>query len=714
MKANKENALTPKDFADKKIVLLADEAHHMAAGTRAGGVRQMELFQSWEETVTKIFNSNHDNVLLEFTATHDYENTHMVKRYRNKVIYRYDLKDYRNDKFSKDIEIVKSDFNLEDRILQALILSIYKQHIALKYKIQLKPVILFKAHKTIQQSRENKSNFHELIHNLTENKIDRIRQSDVDIVQCAFQYFDEHNITSEQLSRRLKWYFQETHCLSVNNEKEKETNQILVNTLEDDNNQIRAIFAVQKLNEGWDVLNLFDIVRCYETRDTRFGRPGTTTMSEAQLIGRGARYFPFVVPDTDDEEIPPEYQDKYRRKFDNNPNHDLRVLEELHYHSINNSRYISEIRAALKDEGIIDETVVTQKIQLKDPFKETNLYKYGVVWKNERKKRDYGNVQSFNDLVKLSVRQENHKHRITSGRGGTTTAMDDAANNDTQGSSSTDINLIDIERHIVESAIARNPFFKFSTLKIYFPHLTSMQDFITSESYLGGLAITFIGDLSQLDNDPSQKLTACCDLLDKIVSELSKQITDYEGTKHFHYQHIKSVFCSKPLRFSGDSPHVNTDSIQFEDIFVRKKDWYAFDGLYGTSEERGLLRFLDRWITDRRDDYEEIYLLRNERHFSIYNFFDGRTFQPDFVLFLQERNGDLKTYQLFIEPKGKHLVKQDQWKENFLNEFRTLGDVQLLIENNEYRIFGVGRFYNIEWENEFRDKLNGIIEDNQQ
>jgi type III restriction enzyme len=26
-------------------------------------------------------------------------------------------------------------------------------------------------------------------------------------------------------------------------------------------NRIRAIFAVQKLNEGWDVLNLFDIVR---------------------------------------------------------------------------------------------------------------------------------------------------------------------------------------------------------------------------------------------------------------------------------------------------------------------------------------------------------------------------------------------------------------------------------------------------------------------
>ena len=40
-------------------------------------------------------------------------------------------------------------------------------------------------------------------------------------------------------------------------------------------------------------LNLFDIVRCYETRDSGKGKIGTTTTSEAQLIGRGARYFPF-------------------------------------------------------------------------------------------------------------------------------------------------------------------------------------------------------------------------------------------------------------------------------------------------------------------------------------------------------------------------------------------------------------------------------------
>ena len=111
----------------------------------------------------------------------------------------------------------------------------------------------------------------------------------------------------------------------MNDEKEKENYQILVNTLEDKNNRIRAIFAVQKLNEGWDVLNLFDIVRCYEVRDTGRARIGSTTMSEAQLIGRGARYFPFVLPESND---------RFRRKFDGDLENELRVLEELHYHSI--------------------------------------------------------------------------------------------------------------------------------------------------------------------------------------------------------------------------------------------------------------------------------------------------------------------------------------------------------------------------------------------
>ncbi|MCY4402274.1 MAG: DEAD/DEAH box helicase family protein [Candidatus Poribacteria bacterium] len=182
----RENALTFADFKENKIVFLADEAHHINVQTKA----QQELFENWENTVEDIFTSNNDNLLLEFTATHDYQTPAMVDKYRNKVIYRYDLVNFRKDGFSKEIEIARSDFGHRDRILQAIIISEYKQLVAAEYKIQLKPVILFKAQRTIKQSEENKTVFHKLIDGLTGNQIDRIQQeSEFKIVQRAFDFF---------------------------------------------------------------------------------------------------------------------------------------------------------------------------------------------------------------------------------------------------------------------------------------------------------------------------------------------------------------------------------------------------------------------------------------------------------------------------------------------------------------------------------------------
>ncbi|GAI54588.1 unnamed protein product, partial [marine sediment metagenome] len=228
------------------------------------------------------------NLLLEFTATLDYFHRNIVNKYRKKVIYRYDLQQYRNERYSKDVYIVQSDFDENDRILQALIVSQYKQDVAASNRINLKPVILFKAQRTIEQSKQSKANFHNIIENLSADDIERIRNiSTIPLVQNAFDFFNQHGITSQQLTSRLKAEFNESRCLSVNEEIEKEKQQIRLNSLEDKDNPIRAIFAVQKLNEGWDVLNLFDIVRCYEGRDSRAGRPGRTTIAEAQLIGRG-------------------------------------------------------------------------------------------------------------------------------------------------------------------------------------------------------------------------------------------------------------------------------------------------------------------------------------------------------------------------------------------------------------------------------------------
>ena len=709
MTTEKENTLTYENFADNKIVLLADEAHHMNVSTRSR--YQRELFDSWENTVEGIFKSNLNNLLLEFTATHDYENRNMIEKYQNKVLYRYDFTNFRNDLFSKDVILVHSDLDLQARILQALILNQYKQYIAAKYSIQLKPVILFKAQKTIMQSRENKANFHKLIDELTGDQINRIRSSEAEIVQCAFRFFDKKNISSEQLAQHLRSDFQERYCLSVNDEAEKETYQILVNTLEHKDNLIRAIFAVQKLNEGWDVLNLFDIVRCYETRDTRFNRPGSTTVSEAQLIGRGARYFPFTISENVNEsDLLVNSDDKFRRKFDENLNHELRVLEELHYHSVNDSRYISEIRIALRDEGIIDQTIEPRELKLKDEFKETELYRKGVIWLNERMPRDNQHVKSFDDLAKLSVKEKHHEHTIRGDTSGVVTIME---NGDTEVPQNTDSKVVwmcEIERNIVQSAIARNPFFTFKSLKRYFPRLTSMHDFITSEDFLSGLGIIFKGNLHQLNDNHTEKLHACCDVLGKIESDIRKQITEYKGTKQFHEKRINEIFVDKILKFNAGNSRADEDP-ETKNI-IRKSSWFAFNDLYGTSEENAFVELMNRWIREAEAIYKEIYLLRNERHFAIYNFSDGQAFEPDFVLFLCKQNGELLNYQLFVEPKGRHLIKDQQWKEEFLKEIRVDRRSRVLTENHKYRVIGVGRFYNEQREREFEETLNAALAEN--
>ena len=534
----KENALTFDDFKKKKIALLSDEAHHMNVSTRTqmeldltGGKPSQAEKPTWENTVEKICNANDDNLLLEFTATFDDKTSAIVEKYWNKVIYRYDLVQFRNDKYSKDIEIVRTDFSLEGRILQAIILNHYKESVAAAYKIQLKPVILFKG-KTISDSEKNKADFHKLMDNLTRNDIDRIRRSEVPIIKQAFRFFDKHNISSERLTRDLKTDFQEKYCLAVNSKIEREKYQVEVNRLEEKDNPIRAIFAVQMLSEGWDVLNLFDIVRCYDTGSTGHNKIGKTTIAEAQLIGRGARYYPFTLPG---------HEDKYQRKFDEDIEHELRVLEEFHYHSINDLPYITEIKTALVKRGLMDEQTVTRKLKLKKEFKETDLYKYGVIWVNKQVPRDYQHIKSFEDLASLSVKKKWHEHTIYEGSGGGTGMTESDHTYTTRSKNSKDIPLTDIEKNIVQTAIARNPFFQFASLKQYFPQLKSMHEFRTSDNFLGGLKITFKGSFSQWEDEASEKLRACCDLLEKIEAELREKITGQEGTKYFYKEQIRDV-----------------------------------------------------------------------------------------------------------------------------------------------------------------------------
>lgn len=687
----KENSVTYEDFENKKLVLIADEAHHLSAGTKSGN-----LLGSWEDTVEKIHQSNFDNLLLEFTATLDYSSKEIVEKYQNKVLYKYDLAQFRIDKFSKEINLVRSHYEEEERILQALILNLYRQELATSHNVNLKPVILFKAKRTIKESEENKVKFHQLIEELSERKIEKIKNtSTVSIVQKAFQFFANKGISDNEIVNRIQRNFKEENCLSANNDSEAEKNQILLNTLEDENNPIRAIFAVQKLNEGWDVLNLFDIVRLYEGRDGNNNKPGKTTLSEAQLIGRGARYYPFAL------EVG---QDPYTRKYDDDISNDLKVLEELYYHTKEDSRYISELKKALVESGIYEdeENLVTKQLTLKLEYKKSEHYQKDYVFFNKKVPKNFHNIQSFSDL---GVKRTDYRHTLSSGIGRMSSAFFEMENpiSNEEVIKGKDILLTNIPTHIIRFALSQNPFFYHDNLTHYFPHLNSIMDFIESKDYLGELKITFKGTHNRLqDITHFDYLQALNGLLQSIEAEIKGNSTDYEGSE-FIKKYVHQVFTDKEIRVrKGDKREDGQESL------VGNKPWYAYNANYGTSEEKSFIELFARKFESLQQRYEDIYILRNERELAIYDK-QGRRFEPDFLLFCKQKEENI-AYQVFIEPKGKHLIAHDKWKEDFLNEIAE--DKKLIeIHSDKYLLTAVP-FYNYSNENEFAKTLTNVLEMN--
>lgn len=708
----RENVLTFEDFEDKKIVLLADEAHNLSAETAGKHNKtEEEERRNWESTVLTILNANtgKDNVLLEFTATARLEESYpeIIQKYKNKAIYRYDLKEYRLDKFSKDVRAVQINAPLMERVLSAIVISQYRRKIAEKYKIALKPVIMFKANRVsapkdktdlcgknpkIVVSSEFKEAFHQLITRLDEEKLKQLTSVQDTTLQKAFKFFSENKNSFVDLVKEIKSDFSFEKCLTVDDDKNLEQKQLLLNSLEDHDNEIRAVFATEKLNEGWDVLNLFDIVRLYNSRDTKSNIPGRTTVQEAQLIGRGARYYPFTIN---------QFTDPYRRKFDEDAENELRVLEQLYYHSVTNSKYISELESVLIREGILPPRTIEREIKIKLDFKNKDFWKNGYIFLNSRKKNVGENVWSLKDArVVFDHNSESNIHILPTREAIEKDIFTGAESRG--GEVKTEIKevmLADLGANIVRTALDKIPAGKFSVLKKTFGNIESISQFISDSKYLGGIKIKIKGIREELENlSQYEKLRIANFVVGEIIEIAGQEKKEYYGTPEFKAHLIKAIFDDKVLQLASDSPRAHN----MRDFDFASRDWFAQNEIWGTSEEESFLKFMDEVITKLKKKYQEIALIRNEQFFKIYSFSDGEAFSPDFVLFLKEKKTQKENlYQIFIEPKGDQFLDANQtfeqskegWKQKFLMEVEKTFSVDLEMENKEFRLVGMP-FYN--------------------
>lgn len=734
-----ENCITYEDFKNKKVVLLSDEAHHLNTITKNKlNKTEEEEKHSWEYTVNNILYYNQDNILLEYTATAELENFKVYDKYKDKVIYKYDLSKFRKDKYSKEVIVLQSDNKVKERILQSVIISEYRRKVAEKYGILLKPVILIKSNK-IAQSKEILSDFNNWISELTVDDLNKLKSDENDnVIKKAFKFFEDQNISLSNLIYEIKYKFNEDKCIEVNNKEESEQKQIILNTLEDKENRYRVVFAVDMLNEGWDVLNLFDIVRVDEGRGSK-----STTTKEAQLIGRGARYYPFNLDET---------EDKYKRKYDNDLDNELRILEELYYHSINESKYISDLKKELKEKGIIedDENKLTVELKLKDSFKECKLFKNGVIFANRQ------TINTNKDIEKLSQMnvESSYNFDLKTGDIKEIHILDEntdkiIANN----LISTTFNLKDFGFNIIRKAISKNEFFSFKNLKKYLPNLRSINEFMTDDRYLGAIEVTIRSKYTDIDDiDNSDLLDITLDILKMIEEKIKINYIPYIGTKEFYPQQIKKLNFEKKASFiKGGEDKEMGKPMSIQDgsklrLNLMDEEWYAYEENYGTSEEKNLILLMKSLYNDLIDnDYEDIYLIRNEKILKLYDFYTDKVTEPDFLLWAKKKgDSGYKYYQLFIEPKGQHLLDKDDWKEDLLLSIEkeyliTLSNLDIkkqdkielvkqeeaayydgktlfseetsyelkndiLIENDKYKLIGLS-FYNKSKEKDFKKEL---------
>ena len=712
----RENGFSIEDIRAKKIALISDEAHHINVQTKRKNkaVSEPEAVQlelsgdNWEASVEKIFKANPENILMEFTATMDLENSAIYSKYNDKIIFDYPLKEFRKDGYSKEVSVEVFDSKIPlERAFVAVLLSQYRKRLMLKYKIGNKPVIMFKS-KTIEESRNFQIEFAKYIKNLNRKDIEKFFSKDKEQIVALNNYLADSLNDLDAFVLELKEDFSAKRHLVVNSKDESEEKQLALNSLEDAENGYRCIFAVDKLNEGWDVLNLFDIVRLYDTRDptgnTGIGskKVGTTTMSEAQLIGRGARYFPFKIDSRDN---------LYKRKFDFDLNNELRICETLFYHSAHNPKYVQELNLALHEIGIKAKDSTVQDLLVKEEFKNTRMYRNGAIYLNEKKRRTVSEAPAFKDYVRGVF-----KVRIESGLSKSVFIFTDENQNLNLPTTNIDIAFSKIDHSIVFHSISTQPYLTFNNLKKMFPTLRNMREFIESEEYLGSLKVEVNSTRKSFgDFEITEKLQIAQSVVNEISEKLSSGRTDYFGTKEFKPFRISDIFRDKRMNFNIDPDteeqigrSMNAiDNRYYLDLDSRK--WYAYNDCFGTSEEKMLVRYIDKKINDLKEKYSEVYLLRNEKFFKIYDFKNGDATEPDFVLFLTNDDQTRSVqYQIFIEPKGEHLVAKDKWKEDLLTSLKDDAKVVLLTQSDKILVWGMP-FYQHNSEDEFDTTFKDLL-----
>lgn len=677
----KENAITLEDLKDQKLVFLADEAHHLNTETKKKlNDSEASEKRNWESVVKLALEQNKDNLLLEFSATIPKEKS-VEEKYKNLKAFTYTLKEFSEDKFCKNIYSLSYENKaLETRFLGACVSSLYKELLAQHHNIEnFKPCILFKSER-IEDSKANQERFNAFLENLSpldlENFFNYSRNA---FFKDAKNFFDKQKYTPN-LTAFLQTKFKKSTQINTNNEKELEKGMLLLNSLEDRDNPKRVIFSVDKLNEGWDVLNLFDIVRLKNKANQK------DTIKDAQLIGRGARYYPFSYND-----FKPSRIEFYQRKFDlSNP---LSALERLDYHAVYDSEFIAKLNNELQDLGL---GFVNEKQTI--PLTPTKRFKCYYASNTKDKNKNLFN-KDYTDPVEAKL-QSLHVPLFAFNAREKKVDFKEENKGDTTYFIPHTLDKIPIN-YFLKALNLKN--LNFKTLKKAFKKHAFNNKVGFIECYISPLKTKFHKDQKFDDNKILLKLAVYIieNLKDTLLKEQDKYEVSALELKEFE-THNKSLSASE---WEKDIPFY--EWLLFKDMRKLDSDLEReFLGFINDHKEVLDKKFKE-WCVLRNDHFTELKVFCNIENSPYY----AQGFEPDFILFAQTHSDEFLGFTCYMEAKGEHLEPSNAWKKEFLE---TLENAALKSHNKKLDLKGLPFFTlhnNKEVNDEFATAFDQIFKD---
>ncbi|WQX41433.1 DEAD/DEAH box helicase family protein [Helicobacter pylori] len=632
----KENAITLEDLKDQKLVFLADEAHHLNTETKKKlNDSEASEKRNWESVVKLALEQNKDNLLLEFSATIPKEKS-VEEKYENLKAFTYTLKEFSEDKFCKNIySLSYENKELETRFLGACVSSLYKELLAQHHNIEnFKPCILFKSER-IEESKKNQERFNTFLENLSPLDLENFfHYSRNAFFKDAKNFFDKQKYTPN-LVAFLQTKFKKSTQINTNNERELEKSMPLLNSLEDRDNPKRVIFSVDKLNEGWDVLNLFDIVRLKNKANQK------DTTKDAQLIGRGARYYPFSYND-----FKPSRIEFCQCKFDlSNP---LSALERLDYHAVYDSEFIAKLKEELQELGL----GLIEKEKTTIPLTPTKRFKCYYASNTKDKKKNLFNMDYSGPveatlkslhvpLFAFDVREKKVDFKEEN-KGDTTYYIPHT------------LDKIPIN-YFLKALNLKNLDFK--TLKKAFKKHAFNNKVGFIEQYISPLKTNFHKNQKFDDNEILLKLAVYIieNLKDTLLKEQDKPSVSALELKEFE-AHNKSLSASE---WEKDIPFY--EWLLFKDMRKLDSDLEReFLGFINDHKELLDKKFKE-WCVLRNDHFTELKVFCN-----IEGPFYAQGFEPDFILFAQTHEDEFLGFTCYMEAKGEHLEPSNAWKKEFL------------------------------------------------